>query len=185
MKHTRNYRLAFIGNCQMVGLCQYISWLSDEYMAYWICLDEFLTVPWPKNVDTFGSEQICRNIFDKNRAKEILQTCDIVIYQANFQSIKLIDDNCPKYVKRISMSFINFDKIDAMKRKENKYNTSIKISSIYEKHPSKKLHLKNTNHPTTLVLLEIVKEICTILKLPFYDNETYAKLMDKQYPRYK
>lgn len=183
--NIKTYRFAFIGNCQIAGLCQYISWLPFESQSYWLCRNVWLNYPWAKSIKVFGEEQIGRHVFDKNKRKEILQTCDIIIYQPNFDTLNMLHMHCNPNQTKISISPIYVNDMQFMTNKETKYNTTIKVSNIIKDHKDKKLYLTDhDNHPTSFLLLEIVKKICDTLKLPFYNKNVYNKLLLNQYPNY-
>lgn len=183
---TNIKRFAFIGNCQMIGLCKYTRSLSIRYKAYWLCMPLYHNLKWTTSEKIFGHEQISHHVFDQSKIKEILQTCDVVVYQPHFESLSMINDNCSlEYQKIIDITPIIVDNKKFMINKEEKYNTTIRASKIIEKYKDKVLHIGRSNHPTTFIYMEILKEICSLLGIDFFSQESYNEIMKIQYPNYK
>ena len=191
MAHTgqHNMRFVFMGNCQMVALCQYIRNLSRDYETLWVCPDRFKDSFWvtskPRFENIFGIEQSKHNITEHSKIIESLQTTDVVVYQPHFDSNNIVEDNCRNNQIKITIAPIFVNSTERMKIKEKKYNTNIKVSEIIEKNKDKTLYVKDKdNHHSSFLLLEIVREICALLNIEFYQDEKYKELLNKQYPYY-
>jgi hypothetical protein len=178
-------RFALIGNCQMAALSHYIRWLPEKHMSLWLCRNKWVNSKWPHDHQLFGSDKIKFHVFDKNKKREILQTCDVIFYQPNFETIELINKNSnKKYQTLIEISPIFVNDLEFMQQKEKKYNTSIKASNIIRKHKHKKPYIKKQNHPSSLIFLDIMKELCDILNIQYYNDADHHFLLNKQYPNY-
>lgn len=179
-------KIGFIGNCQMMALSHYINILLKPCNTYWFCCNkEWERLPWPRNSKVFGENQTKHNIFGDDNIKKILPKCDTIIYQPEFNSLNLINNNCNlKHQKAISISPILVNNFDYMERKEKKYNTEISVTKLIKKYQDKKLYIKHDYHPTSFLFLEIVREICHILNIKFYDDAIYDELSNQQYPKY-
>ena len=177
-------RFALIGNCQTIALCKYIRELPDGHRAFWICPDDYINHTWIKDDRIFGSEQVKFHIFDDPKKREIIQTSDVLIYQPNFTSLQLISANSSDNQFKIGISPILLNNKKFMIEKEEKYNTKIKISEIIKKHKDKVLYIQQENHPSTFLYLEILKEICSILGVRFFNQQSYDEIMKTQYPNY-
>ena len=182
-------RFVFMGNCQMVALCQYIRNLSHDYETLWACPERFKDSFWatskPRFENIFGNEQIQYNITERGKIIESLQTTDVVIYQPHFDSNNIVEDTCISNQIKITIAPIFVNSTERMKIKEKKYNTSIRASEIIERNKDQKLYIKDKdNHPSSFLLLEIIKEICSLLDIEFYQDSQYKELLNKQYPYY-
>ena len=54
---------------------------------------------------------------------------------------------------------------------------TIKVSNIFDKHKKLPLLLLNKWHPTTFLILEIMKELCSLMDAPFLSQPTYQSLI--------
>jgi hypothetical protein len=72
--------------------------------------------------------------------------------------------------------FCDYEKYDKsilrLQEKEYKYNVTITVSDIINNNKHIKIIYSNI-HPTTFLFLEILKKICVILKIDFFDEEQY------------
>ena len=181
-------RMCFIGNCQVMGLCDYIANTPDQPNCRWLCtIDKWHTESkWPKCIEQFGQKQIDRNIFDKKKILELLIHSDYVIYQPNFYHNQTVNIALKKntHLIPITLSPIFVNDLQYIIKKEKKYNCNILCSEIIKNNKDHKLYINRDNHPTTFLLLEIAKQICDITKISFYTNNDYEKLLKVQYPNY-
>ena len=169
----------------MAALSHYIRWLPEKHMSFWLCRDKWVNAKWPHNTQLFDSDKIKFHVFDKNKKREILQTCDIIFYQPNFETLNIIKENSnSRCQKTIDISPIFVDDIEFIERKETKYNTLIRVSEIIKKNKNINLYTKKHNHPCSFLFLEIIKELCDIINVKYYNQETYDSLIKKQYPNY-
>ena len=181
-------RICFIGNCQMMGLCDYIANTPDQPNCRWLCtVDEWAVKgKWPRRIKIFGQQQIDRNIFDKEKVLELLINSDYVVYQPNFYNNKIVQNSLRKnlHLKQITLPPIFVNNPKYMIDKEKKYNCDIIVSQIIKNNNHMKLYTKKDYHPITFLLLEIAKQICDLAKISFYTNSDYEKLLKFQYPNY-
>lgn len=177
-------RFALIGNCQTAAICKYIRELPDDHMAFWICPDSYINQTWIKDERIFGSEQVKFHIFEDSKKREIIQTSDVLIYQPNFTSLQLISENSSHNQFKIGIPPILVNSKEFMIEKEEKYSTKIKVSEIIKKHKDKVLYIRQENHPSTFLYLEILKEICSILGVRFFNQQSYDEIIKIQYPSY-
>lgn len=176
---------ANIGNCQTSAISKYIRDLPDNHESFWLCYSElWKKKPWPKDARVFGEEQIKFHVFEDDKIQEVINTCDVMIYQPNFEVLHFINKYNPINKIHVTLSPIFVDDIEYMKRKEEKYKTSIRVSEIIEDHRDLELFIKQADHPTSIVYLEITRKICEILGLNFFNEQEYQVLNRTQYPKY-
>lgn len=177
---------ACIGNCQTASISKYIRDLPDNHESFWLCYSElWKQKPWPKDIRVFGEEQIKFHVFKDDRIQEVINTCDVIIYQPSFEVLHFINKYNPINKIHVTLSPIFVDDIEYMKRKEEKYQASICVSKIIEDNRDLDLFIKQSDHPTSFVYLEIIRRICDMLSISFFSQEKYQKLLNSQYPKYK
>ena len=180
-------RICFLGNCQTVGLCSYVSRTPSKPQCKWLCMDMRWS-RWSNSEKTFGAEQLKNHEYIVSKYPDILINCDVIVYQPHHEISKFFTINKIRsfqHIKRIPISPIFVDRIPYMKKKEQKYNCDIKISSIIKNNRDKKLHVKHkNNHPSTFLLLEITKQICNISEISYFSEQEYNDLLKIQYPNY-
>lgn len=191
--------IGFIGNCQMIGLCFYLQQLlGNKYNIRW-CLysEEFNPYIYKRRIiDNQGRQRELMHWSDKCKNKilqydvsiNFIKSCDVIIYQKiNIQTSKYFnEENILKIKKpdakliKIPSIFINYKEYDKslleLQRRENINNVDIFVSQIIDKNKSKNIML-SINHPTTFLFLEVLKEICIILKINFFTNDKYLYYM--------
>lgn len=183
-------KITFTGNCQLVSLCYFLQKLLDNkdyFIQYIVYGEEFKYC--------FGEwSQKCNNIiteYEDNYIKE-LQSSDIIIYQevkeekslfANEIIInKLKKDNC--LLIKLPVIYFDYSNYDnsyiELTNREERNNVTIKASEIIKQHYPNKIMLNNNNHPSTFFFLEMLKRICQILQINFFDEDTYNYFMQDQ-----
>jgi len=180
-------RICLIGNCQMLGLVKFLTELSPNIEAKWIDINNrWQPYKWTHDVNIFSHQYMQYRVCDSSKAKEAAQTTDIIIYQPNFLVNKFIEKNITQQnIIKITLSPIFVNDIDFVIRKENKYNCNIKVSEIIKNNQDKKLYIKQDNHISTFLSLEIVRHICDIINVSFYSTIEYNRLLATQYPNFK
>lgn len=174
--------ISLIGNCQTTALCKFLRQL--KYNAKWLCFEtEWINSNWPKNQSLFQN-QIQHNIFDQNDCVNFLKISDIIIFQPNYLHCNVVDNYKNDTAQTITLSPVFVNNLDYILEKESKYQTNVKISSIISQYPKEKLYVINDNHLSTLLTLEILKQIANLANLQFFDNITYQELIKIQYPNY-
>ena len=179
-------RIGFVGNCQTLGLLFFFKDLVRDlnYELKWICYREPLP-NWKiirRAKTIFDCEQnIIQDIEEKIN---YLKKCNYIIYQPikeetsiNFNFKKILsysNKNC-KLISFITIFITknrNFKKqIKELSRREQYYNTNIKISNFLKNYEGncEKIMLSR-NHPTTITFLELIKQICNIININFFDD---------------
>ena len=191
--------IGFIGNCQMIGLCFYLQeLLGNKYNIRWCLYTEKFKPSLYKRriIDNLGRKIELKHWADKCRNKIIryddsmnfVKSCDVIIYQKisiqtskffNEENILKIKKPDAKLIKLPSI-FINYKNYDRslleLQKRENQNNVDIFVSQIIDKNKPTNIML-SINHPTTFLFLEILKEICIILKINFFTNDQYLFFM--------
>ena len=81
-------------------------------------------------------------------------------------------------VPSIRFDYNDYEKsINKLIIRENKKNTDIKVSNIFNKFKKYKLMLSQ-RHPKTSLFLEMVKELCKLLDIPFFTKEKYKTFIE-------
>lgn len=185
-------RLCFIGNCQTIAYCKFVRELSSNIDAYWICFREnwIKDHTWPISDKIFGSEQIKFNIInnENNIGVDMIQNSDFIFFQPEFGILEILNKYISQKndkIKTIAISPIKVNDMDYMIRKEQKYQCKILVSDLVKIHKEKhKLYTDQDNHITTFLILQVVRKICDILDINFYNDQTYKELLKTQYPYY-
>lgn len=174
--------IAFIGNCQMVSLCFFLQQLlssNKNFVVRW-CLygDKFKAhlAHWSKK---------CKDkIIDYNHSLEYIKICDYIIYQdISINNSTFSNEDVLSKIKKIDCKlikmpciFIDYSSYDIslkeLIRRETEKNVDIKVSEIIDNYKEHVLML-TINHPKTFVFLEIIREICKILNIRFFDKRRY------------
>lgn len=178
--------ITFIGNCQMVSLCFFIQQLlkNEKYYICYCCYgDEF-----EPHLGTW-SDKVINKIINMDESIEIIKNSDFIIYQeidihksyfSNFEKLcELKNTNCQ--LIKIPSIYINYNDYDnsikELQHREINKNVDIAVSTIIEKNKEDKL-VFGAVHPTTFFFLEIIKELCIILNLNFFENNEYNKFLE-------
>ena len=180
----KKIKIAFVGNCQMVSLCYFLQQLLGL---------QLFDIKWINYNDAFAthlhswSDKCLHKILNANEGIEFLKNCDSIIYQniKRETSPFFNSENIFSYKKKecllISITSIHLDinsydeSINKLKEIDDNNNNTIKVSRIIEKYyPHHKLLLSlSLNHPSTFLFLEILREICSIMNIPFFKENVY------------
>ena len=178
--------ITFIGNCQTLSLCFFFQQLleNQNYSIYWISYDDEFN----EHVQDWADK--CDNkIFFEDEAIERIEESDIIIYQeigldkSAFSNREKLLEIKKETCKLITVPSIRFDYNDYEKSinkliiRENTKNTDIKVSNIFNKFKKYKLMLSQ-RHPKTSLFLEMVKELCKLLDIPFFTKEKYKTFIE-------
>lgn len=173
--------LTFIGNCQTIGLCYYFQQLlkNSNYDIYWVLYGD--SFGYNKTTALWSSK--CKNqILNYDIINDIISKSDIIIYQeidlsksvfSNENTLKKMVKKKCKLIKIPCVYLIYDDYDNSIKeliKRENKNNVDLKVSIIFDKYRNKNMMLTN-DHPNTFLFLEIVKELCKLLKFDFFKKE--------------
>jgi len=175
--------ITFIGNCQTVSLCFYFQKLLEgtDYNIAWILFadsfKQFLLSEWSKK---------CSNkILDYNESIQRIKLSDIIIFQEIVEEKSLLSNtNMLNTLKKescvlIKIPYVYFDysnyelSFRELEEREVKNKVDIRVSTIINNHKDTKL-LLTLNHPNTFLFLEIVREICLLLKIDYFSQEKQA-----------
>lgn len=176
--------ITFIGNCQTLALCFYLQQLNADDDVGWVLYSEdFLP-----NV-TQWSEKIKNKILNIDDAIERVKISDFIIYQ-EINIEKSIFSNCnylqsvkQEHCRLISMSSIYIDFADwrgslrEMKKREDSNNVLIRVSDLIEAFPDEYTMIAVV-HPSTFLFLEILKEICILMNIPFFSADAIAIFLE-------
>lgn len=174
--------IGFIGNCQTVSLCYFLQELlqgNTNYKIQWCCYeDDFKEI-----IEKERWADKCKNkIYNKTESMRFLEGCDYIIYQhisedtSPFFNTKCLEYYAKDTCKLISMPciYLKYDSYDTsileLKKREKTQNVTITVSNLFTKENYKNL-LLTYNHPTTFLFLELLKQICKIMNIEFFNKE--------------
>ena len=180
-------KIAFIGNCQMMGMSYYMRRLPCHPLTFWVHYENQIVRPWMTSLYIWGKEQLLCNMYEDEDIMGVMNICNIFIYKPNYNTISFLN----KYPKTngiyVPLSPIFINRIDTeMARKERKYNINIKISSLIRQLGAEQSMAGDYkgNHPSSLLYLLIIKNICQHLGVGYYEPKIYDILLKQQYPKY-
>jgi len=82
---------------------------------------------------------------------------------------------------KIPSIYINYNDYDnsikELQYREIKKKVDITVSNIIDKFKEEKIVFR-INHPTTFLFLEIIKELCIILNISFFEQHEYNKFLE-------
>jgi hypothetical protein len=182
---SNNMIITFIGNCQTMALCYFFQQLlaKDNYDIYWVLYGSSFGY---NNTTSVWSNKCKNQILNDNISRDIISKSDIIIYQeidlskslfSNYNTLKTMVKGECRLIKIPSIYLIyeNYDNsIKELQKREDKNNVDIKVSQIFDKYKYKKLVQSDPSHPTTFLFLEILKELCTILKFDYFTKDQEA-----------
>ncbi len=177
--------ITFIGNCQTVGLCFYLQELTKtkNYNVYYCCYgDEFIPHL------GYWSDKVNNKIINDNESIEIIKNSDYIIYQeidisksyfCNYEKLSELKKTYCQLIKLPSI-YVNYNDYDnsikELKYREITKKVDITVSNIIDKFKEDKI-VFGINHPTTVLFLEIIKELCIILNINFFEKYEYEKYL--------
>lgn len=182
--------IAFIGNCQLASLCYYLQELlkndnKSNYTIKYLIYGEDMGFNYERDHWIKKVENKVENYDD---SKEYIKICDYVFFQeickkkSEFSNKNsLLDLKKPTckltMFPSIYIEYNNFDEsILELINKENKNRVDIKVSKIFQKYKMYNLML-TVNHAKTFLFLQLVKEICYIMDINWFNQEDYDKFM--------
>lgn len=173
--------ITFIGNCQAVSLCFFFQMLdpSNTNISWILYGEEFRPHVGP------GWSSKCRNkIVDYEEGMNVIKNSDVIVFQemkpetSTFCNTKCLQDLKKESCKLIKIPCFYFDyndfdnSLEELQRRENMNNVDVRVSTIIKDNRLRKLML-TINHPGTILLLEVMKELCVIMKIDFFPLQQY------------
>jgi len=180
--------IIFIGNCQTVSLCFYLQELlkSTAHNIYWISYGNYFN----KYLREWSEK--CKNkITDPGESISIIRDSDIIIYQnidirksyfCNTERLKALKKKTCKLIIIPSIYYNEHDFDNCIKeliKRETINNVDIKVSCIIKKYKYKKLMITH-RHPTTFLFMEIIKSLCVLLDIDFFNMNHYNKYLENE-----
>lgn len=177
--------ITFIGNCQTVSLCFFLQELTESknYNCYYCCYGaEFIPHlgSWSNKVNNKSINDI--------ESIEIIKNSDFIIYQeidiskSSFSNYEKLCELKKTYCKLIKLPsiYVNYNDYDnsikELKYREKINKVDITVSNIIDKFKEDKI-VFGINHPTTFLFLEIIKELCIVLNINFFEKNEYEKYL--------
>jgi len=173
-KYTCNMKkLYFMGNCQTLTYAWYLKRLLPDLDVKWLRSEQFLHATWP-TVPTWSDVE---RVFDLGKVNSILEEGCFLITNDNNRNKAYFESEYPNTsIKTITCIHEN---IDGMKRREQNWEIDIKLSTIFE---DPKANMLTENHPDTYTFLQIIKQICNYLDVPFFNADDYDNYINKGFP---
>jgi hypothetical protein len=171
-------KIGLVGNCQSLALCFYLQELlrGSNHEVRWVCYGQEMAI----NLIAW-SDKCIHKITDDEEGIAYLKTCDHIIYHPikattskNFstEQIKSYATNKLTSVQAVHFDIASFqDSLAETKRREALNQIDITVSDIFESYGHTHTLLLTHNHPTTFLLLEILRKICTVLEQPFFSED--------------
>ena len=190
--------ITFIGNCQTVGLCIYFQDILKNDTSSWLLYGE----EFHGHIVQKWTEKCHNKIMEYEKSIEQIKNSDVIIFQeivkekslfSNTETLKSLKKESCKIIKipSINLDYDNYDEsLKELQERENMNNVDIKVSTIFEKYRLKNAEKKlmfTSNHPKTLLFLEILNEIFLLLNIEslslemencidYKNNENYVGL---------
>ena len=176
-------QITFIGNCQLVSLCFYFQQLLGPDSATWVCYgNEFLPFlhPW--------SDKCVNKILDNDSGLAKVRTSDVIVYQevcaakssfCNEQTLRALNPTA-RLLKLPSIQFEAGDVSikEGLCQREVANRVDIVVSDMFDRFGTKLM--LDICHPTTFMFLEIVRDICSKLDLPFFSDEKVVHFLENE-----
>ena len=179
--------ISFIGNCQTIALCILLQRLlrKKPYLIVWLLYGaEMKEHDW---------SHICMNSFTEyEESLEQIKLSDVIIFQeinknkslfSNEETLRQMKKSTCTLIKLPSIFFHydNYDKsLVELQNREIINNVTIRVSQIINKYKTETLML-TYNHPSMFLYLEILKEICLLINIDFFNKEEYSKFIDDKF----
>ena len=162
-----------MGNCQTLTYAWYLKRLIPDLDVKWLGSEQFANAVWPRS-RTWSSVD---RIYDAEEVRNILEEGCFLISNNDNKNKSLFEDKYPRTtIKTITCMHEN---IDGMKERELDWDIDIKLSTIFE---DTKANMLTNHHPDTYTFLLIIKQICDLLDVPFFNAEDYDKYLKKGFP---
>jgi hypothetical protein len=166
-------KLCFMGNCQTLTYAWYLKRLLPDLDVEWLQCERFLNVGWP-SASTWS--EVYR-VFNIEEVNSILEEGCFLITNHDNKNKSYFKDKYPRTnIKTITRIHEN---IDGMKHRELAWDIDIILSTIFE---DKNACMLTSCHPDTYTFLQIIKQICDFLDVPFFNAEDYDKYLKKGFP---
>lgn len=181
-------KITFIGNCQTVALCYYFQLLMPENESEIVWL---LFGPEFRGVLSTWSNKCKNKILDYEQSIERIKISDVIIYQevvpekslfCNEVKLNELKQESCKLIKipSIYLDYKRYDiSIKDLQTKEIEKKVDIFVSSIFEKHKDKNLML-TIWHPNTLLFMELIKELCSLIGIEFFSEEQEKEFLKNE-----
>jgi hypothetical protein len=167
--------ITFIGNCQSVSLCFYFQQLLDSNIQWIMYGEEF------REHLGYWSQKVLNKIVDYEKSLDTIKHSDVIVFQeickeksgfSNTETLQTLKKDLCKLIK-IPSIYLNYSKFDVsiqeLKTREQANKVDITVSDIFEKYRKDTLML-TCCHPTTFLFLEVVNELCKILKIASFSE---------------
>lgn len=173
----------------MLSLCYFLQELKPK---------PFSTISWAAYSPLFHRHlgqwsKKCKNlVLDTQKTLSHIRLSDVIVYQqckstkSSYCNSEYLEKMKKRSCRLIQISSIyvdipNFDSsIQDMVDRENTNNPTLRVSDLLKHFYGKKDTMLNKNHPNTFLLLEIVKELSVMLKVPFFKNPEYNRFLTKR-----
>lgn len=179
--------ITFIGNCQSITLCFYVQLLvyNKVHTSSWVLYGE----EFRQHIGDWSKK--CKNkILDYNQTIEQIKKSDVIIYpeickeKSFFSNTEMLTALMKEGCRLIKIPSIQIDQhdynnsIEELKRREDAKSVDIKVSDIFERFRGTNVELMlNRFHPTTFLFLEIMKQLCSMLNIGFFNDRQYKYLL--------
>lgn len=173
-------KIVFIGNCQTLSLCYFFQLLGHS--SYWLIYgDEFFQHL------TYWTVKIQNKITDWPTSLEHLQTCDVIVYQeistakssfCNTETLSRLKGESCRLIKlpSIWLEYEDYENsLAELERRERLNNVDIQVSKLFS--PENRLMLTH-DHPKTSIFLEIVKQLCFMLNVPYFTSAEIVAFLE-------
>jgi len=175
--------ITFIGNCQTIALCIYFQDILKNDTISWLLYGE----EFEKHIVQGWTEKCKNKIMGYDTSIEQIKNSDIIIFQeiskekslfCNTETIEKLKKESCRIIKipSINLDCNNYDEsLKELQVRENMNNVDIKVSTIFEKYRLQNAENKlmlTTNHPKTLLFLEILNEISLLLNIKSFCLQT-------------
>ena len=162
-----------MGNCQTLTYARYLKRLLPDLDVMWLTSERFANANW--STDQLWSST--DRIYDAEEVRNILEEGCFLISNHDNKNKSYFKGKYPHTnIKTITCIHEN---IDGMKERELDWDIDIKLSTILE---DIKANMLTANHPDTYTFLLIIKQICDLLDVPFFNAEDYDKYLKKGFP---
>ena len=169
--------ITFIGNCQTASLCFYFQQLLYDCDIKWLLYgDEF-----KRHLGSW-TNKIKNKIVNYDIAFDVIKKSDVIVYQeiskeksifSNTETLQINKKESCTLIKipSIYLVYANYDvSIKELKKREKENKIDIIVSDIFEKYRERCLMITD-NHPNTFLFLEVVDELCKLLKIDSFSEE--------------
>lgn len=179
-------KIALIGNCQTLALSVYVSNLPFAKQCFWLCP----TAEWEMWLENpaFAEHSACF-IFESESALRYLSQADCLIWQKIIltKSVHLNLEAVPSHLKvnckQVTIPCIYYKKsigYDEMRKKEKEKDTDLQVTAVLDFLSEQRTYddlMHSEAHPTSFLLLEVVRKLCAVFDWPFFTADEYKKML--------